>query len=135
MSKEALLVCNPSEVSHQTGSFDKGFAKHHRRFAQEKVQNWRSALKQVTRLAGWHARDFRSDVMLIEGIASTVSEELFKREGIRRKSHSESDLLVKIQANLVSPEIANILSKRLKPDKIKQSLVNLVKARARTPEV
>ncbi|KAI4323806.1 hypothetical protein L6164_023386 [Bauhinia variegata] len=123
---------DPSDVRHQKGSFGEAFAQHGKRFAQEKVQNWRSALKQVGDLSGWHTRNLRSEAELIEEIVSTLKTQLFQMKAIIRKSPSESDLLVKIQAKLASPEITNFLSKRLEPDKIKQSLVNFAKAHAKT---
>lgn len=50
---------DPSMVRKQTGKFQEAFVKHEETFSEniEKVQAWRRALKEVTDISGWHARD------------------------------------------------------------------------------
>lgn len=47
---------NPSNVRYQTGSYEKAFAKHERRFKNqiEKVHKWRFALSEAAELSGSH---------------------------------------------------------------------------------
>ncbi|KAB1223235.1 TMV resistance protein N [Morella rubra] len=48
---------DPSEVRDQRENYGEVFAKHEDRFKDvdnSKVQKWRTALKQVANLAGWH---------------------------------------------------------------------------------
>ncbi|KAK7291275.1 hypothetical protein RIF29_06283 [Crotalaria pallida] len=54
---------DPSHVRHQTGTYEKAIAKHEKRFKanrhhednmQQRLQNWKMALKQVANLSGHH---------------------------------------------------------------------------------
>ena len=51
---------DPSDVRHQRASFKKALDKHEKRFQQgkdnNKVQEWREALSQVSKLSGWDTR-------------------------------------------------------------------------------
>ena len=50
---------DPSCVRNQTGPIAEAFAKHEERFEGniEKIQAWRVALREVSNLSGWQARD------------------------------------------------------------------------------
>ena len=52
---------DPSDIRNQRGDFKTALDKHEKDFKDnpEKVQRWRSALKQVCNLAGWHLKDGR----------------------------------------------------------------------------
>lgn len=49
----------PSEVRHQTGSFEKAFAEHEHNVREDKgkVQRWRNAMRQISHLSGWHLQN------------------------------------------------------------------------------
>ena len=49
---------DPSTVRKQVGTFAQAFAKHEKRFKDyiEKVQTWRTALREVANLKGWHVQ-------------------------------------------------------------------------------
>ena len=44
---------DPSEIRHQRGNFGAAFATLEENF-QNKVQSWRTALREVASLSGWH---------------------------------------------------------------------------------
>ncbi|XP_059645006.1 disease resistance protein L6-like [Cornus florida] len=44
----------PSDVRHQSGSYEEAFRKHERCFDECTVMKWKEALKQVGELKGWH---------------------------------------------------------------------------------
>ena len=50
---------DPSLVRKQTGTFAQAFAAHEEHFKDntKKVQTWRSALREVSNLKGWHLQD------------------------------------------------------------------------------
>ena len=50
---------DPSHVRKQTGTFAQAFAEHEEHFKDntKKVQTWRSALREVSNLKGWHLQD------------------------------------------------------------------------------
>ena len=50
---------DPSDVRKQTGIFGQAFDKYEECFKEniEKVETWRSALREVTNLSGWHLQD------------------------------------------------------------------------------
>ena len=47
---------DPSDVQNQTGTFKQAFDKHEEHFKDniEKVQIWRTALREVANKSGWH---------------------------------------------------------------------------------
>ena len=49
---------DPSTVRKQVGTFAQAFAKREKRFKDyiEKVQTWRTALREVANLKGWHVQ-------------------------------------------------------------------------------
>ena len=50
---------DPSDVRNQTNTFAKAFANHENNFKDNigKVQRWRTALREVANLKGWHIQD------------------------------------------------------------------------------
>ncbi|KAJ7960444.1 Disease resistance-like protein [Quillaja saponaria] len=66
-----------SEVRHQRGSFGKAMVAHEEKYKNdmEKVQKWKSALKEVANTSGLHIKD-RYDVEYIEDIIKEVSKKL-----------------------------------------------------------
>ncbi|TKY58563.1 TMV resistance protein N [Spatholobus suberectus] len=66
---------DPSQVRHQTGPFEAGFASHQRRFGENKVSKWREALKKVGGVAGWVFNDSEED-NLIRLLVQRVMKEL-----------------------------------------------------------
>jgi hypothetical protein len=50
---------DPSNVRKQNGTFAQAFAKHEEHFKDniKKVQTWRTALREVANLKGWHLQD------------------------------------------------------------------------------
>lgn len=43
----------PSDVRHQTGSYEHAFLQHEKRFDEKTVQGWKEALREVGELKGW----------------------------------------------------------------------------------
>ena len=50
---------NPSDVGNQRETFGKAFLKHEedRKVSIEQIQKWRTALKEVSKIRGWHLLD------------------------------------------------------------------------------
>ena len=50
---------DPSTIRKQMGTFAQAFAKHEENFkdCMDKVQAWRTALREVANLKGWHVQD------------------------------------------------------------------------------
>ncbi|KAK8472221.1 hypothetical protein PHAVU_002G145600 [Phaseolus vulgaris] len=73
---------DPSVVRKQSGSYEKAFAKHEKRFGKdevkmEEVQGWRQALTQVANIAGWDIRN-KLQCGQIEEIVQTIINILSK---------------------------------------------------------
>uniref|UniRef100_A0A2N9G555 ADP-ribosyl cyclase/cyclic ADP-ribose hydrolase n=1 Tax=Fagus sylvatica TaxID=28930 RepID=A0A2N9G555_FAGSY len=64
---------DPSNVRKQTGIFAQAFAKHEEHFKDniEKVQIWRTALREVANLKGWHVKD-RPESEIIQDIVKGI---------------------------------------------------------------
>ena len=43
----------PSDVRHQTGSYEEAFRQHQNDFDQEIVQGWKEAMREVGEMKGW----------------------------------------------------------------------------------
>ena len=50
---------DPSDVRKQTGIFGEAFKKHEKLFKEniKMVEMWRTALREVANLSGWHLQD------------------------------------------------------------------------------
>ncbi|EEF40567.1 conserved hypothetical protein [Ricinus communis] len=68
----------PVHVRNQRGSFACAFAKHeeHLKERMEKVENWRSALKEAGSICGWDSLVIRAESKLIEEIVGDISKKL-----------------------------------------------------------
>ncbi|KAK4259272.1 hypothetical protein QN277_005620 [Acacia crassicarpa] len=69
---------NPSNVRKQNGSFGDGFAKLKQRFkhSQERVQEWKNALRRSTNLSGWNSKKIRPEPKLIKMIVEDILRKL-----------------------------------------------------------
>ncbi|CAN6587492.1 unnamed protein product [Malus baccata var. baccata] len=67
---------NPSDVGNQRGSFAEAFAEHDKKLIstedKTKVIQWKADLKLVSKLYGWHLRNFKCERELIEDIVKCV---------------------------------------------------------------
>ncbi|KAL5776116.1 hypothetical protein ACOSP7_009042 [Xanthoceras sorbifolium] len=70
---------DPSHVRNQIGSFRDAFHRHEEIFSDnmERVQRWRSALREVANLSGWDLR-YRPEAKFIENIVDDVSIKLMQ---------------------------------------------------------
>nr|WIL59973.1 nodulation protein [Melilotus officinalis] len=67
---------DPSQIRHLTGTYAEAFAKHEKRFKddKDKVQKWRNALHQVASMSGWHFKpESESEYKFIGKIVEEVS--------------------------------------------------------------
>ncbi|CAK9164489.1 unnamed protein product [Ilex paraguariensis] len=46
----------PSDVRHQTGSYEEAFRLHEKHFDEKTVQGWKEALREVGQLKGWELK-------------------------------------------------------------------------------
>ncbi|XP_061355020.1 disease resistance protein RML1A-like [Gastrolobium bilobum] len=83
---------DPSHVRHQTGSYEKAFAKHERDFGDKDsesnkriVLRWRTALTEAANISGWGSRNHKDENQLIENIVNDVLQKLDLREPIQQK--------------------------------------------------
>ncbi|XP_050106783.1 TMV resistance protein N-like isoform X2 [Malus sylvestris] len=67
---------NPSDVGNQRASFAEAFTEHEEKFIstedKKKVTQWRSDLKKVSKISGWHSKNFKSERQLIDDIVNCV---------------------------------------------------------------
>ncbi|KAJ4975796.1 hypothetical protein NE237_000902 [Protea cynaroides] len=71
---------DPSDVRNQTGSYEKDFKKHEKKFDKETVKGWRKALKEIGGFKGWDLEKVadRHEGKLIQLIVEEVWSELGK---------------------------------------------------------
>ncbi|KAK7396211.1 hypothetical protein VNO78_17051 [Psophocarpus tetragonolobus] len=62
---------DPADVRYQRECFADAFKKHEERYASDKVQTWRQALRDVAGFSGWPSKDKR-ETELIEEIVAEV---------------------------------------------------------------
>ncbi|KAI9127147.1 hypothetical protein K1719_001706 [Acacia pycnantha] len=69
---------DPSNICKQNGSFGDGFAKLKLRFKHynKKVQKWKNALIQSTKLSGWDSKNIRPESKLIKKIVEDILSKL-----------------------------------------------------------
>lgn len=69
-----------NDVRKQSGSFSYAFARHEERYADEivKVERWRLALREATKLWGWELQDFANghEAKFIQEIVRHVLEKV-----------------------------------------------------------
>ncbi|CAN6553592.1 unnamed protein product [Malus baccata var. baccata] len=67
---------NPSDVGNQRASFAEAFTEHEEKFIstedKKKVTQWRSDLQKVSKISGWHSKNFKSERQLIDDIVKCV---------------------------------------------------------------
>ncbi|XP_065625264.1 TMV resistance protein N isoform X2 [Quercus suber] len=68
---------DPSTVRKQVGTFAQAFAKHEKHFKDyiEKVQTWRTTLREVANLKGWHVQA-RPESQIIQSIVGELCYKL-----------------------------------------------------------
>ncbi|KAE9619849.1 hypothetical protein Lal_00040252 [Lupinus albus] len=71
---------SPSDVRHQTGTYEEAFSKHEENVEEEKkIKKWRKCLVVAANCAGWDCYvDNRTESEIVEGIARKVLEKLDK---------------------------------------------------------
>ncbi|RXI00102.1 hypothetical protein DVH24_030592 [Malus domestica] len=73
---------DPSDVGNQRGSFAKAFAEHEEKFIttedKKKVVQWKADLKRLSKISGWHSKQYKCESELIEKIVNSV-----RRKGTR----------------------------------------------------
>ncbi|KAI9127086.1 hypothetical protein K1719_001645 [Acacia pycnantha] len=69
---------DPSNIRKQNGSFGDGFAKLKFRFKHnlEKVQEWKNAFIQSTKLSGWDSKNIRPESKLVKKIVEDIVRKL-----------------------------------------------------------
>ncbi|KAB2603593.1 TMV resistance protein N-like [Pyrus ussuriensis x Pyrus communis] len=67
---------NPSDIGNQRASFAEAFTEHEEKFIstedKKKVTQWRADLKKVSKISGWHSKNFKSERQLIDDIVKCV---------------------------------------------------------------
>ncbi|XVF78197.1 hypothetical protein PTKIN_Ptkin14bG0110800 [Pterospermum kingtungense] len=68
---------DPSDLRKQTGSIDEAFAKHEKRYSEnkDKIKRWRTALTEVGNIKGWHLSN-RHESKFISEIVKKISTKL-----------------------------------------------------------
>ncbi|XP_023888140.1 uncharacterized protein LOC112000269 isoform X1 [Quercus suber] len=64
---------DPSEVRYQRGNFGAALTKFEEKF-ESKVQSWRTALREVANLTGWHYDDCESEYIFIQKVIQKISD-------------------------------------------------------------
>ncbi|CAN6555719.1 unnamed protein product [Malus baccata var. baccata] len=71
---------NPSDVGNQRASFAEAFTEHEEKFIstedKKKVTQWRADLKKVSKISGWHSKNFKSERQLIDDIVKCVRRKM-----------------------------------------------------------
>ncbi|XP_031280615.1 disease resistance protein RPP2B-like [Pistacia vera] len=87
---EDILECNcqivipvfyhvaPSDVRNQTGIFGRAFSQLEERFKDdsEKLQRWRTALRNAANLSGFDSKNYRQESSLVKDIVEDILEKL-----------------------------------------------------------
>ncbi|XP_030490490.2 disease resistance protein RPV1 [Cannabis sativa] len=69
---------DPSDIRKQTGRFGESFAVHEQNLKDEmeRINGWRTALKEVTALAGLDIQNYRDEASFIRDIVEDISSQL-----------------------------------------------------------
>ncbi|XP_062016418.1 uncharacterized protein LOC133732842 [Rosa rugosa] len=72
---------DPSHVQKQEESFKKAFEQHENSGQDEqKMQQWREALKKVATVSGWHSKKYKSESELVEHVGKFVWSKVIQVE-------------------------------------------------------
>ncbi|KAK4269210.1 hypothetical protein QN277_022398 [Acacia crassicarpa] len=79
---------DPSHVRHQEGSYADAFAQHEQNFKDDlmKLQVWKSVLKEIADLSGYHSSNFLNEPDLIDGIVKDVYKKLEDKGNLRQSA-------------------------------------------------
>ncbi|CAJ2668529.1 unnamed protein product [Trifolium pratense] len=67
---------DPSNVRHQSGTYEEWFVKHLNSNYSHKVLNWRSALTEAANLAGWDFQTYGCESQFIKDIVKDILQQL-----------------------------------------------------------
>ncbi|CAN6812390.1 unnamed protein product, partial [Brassica oleracea] len=90
---------DPSDVKKLTGEFGKVFRKTCAGKTKEDIERWRQALAKVATVAGYHSSNWGNEAVMIEKIATDVSNEL-----INSTASSDFDSLVGMKTHIENVE-------------------------------
>ncbi|XP_042487298.1 disease resistance protein Roq1-like isoform X3 [Macadamia integrifolia] len=65
---------DPSDVGHQTGSFEEAFRNHEKKHEAHITEQWRDALREVKQLKGWVLGEVENGICGISGIGKKDKE-------------------------------------------------------------
>ncbi|XP_070663330.1 TMV resistance protein N [Malus domestica] len=67
---------DPSDVGNQRGRFAEAFAKHEENSSstedKRKVVQWKADLKRVSKICGWHSKEYKSESEIIQQLVKSV---------------------------------------------------------------
>ncbi|XP_057455157.1 putative disease resistance protein At4g11170 [Lotus japonicus] len=72
---------NPTDVRHQTGSYQKPFEEYYRaarkdKKEQDKVDSWKDALTQAANISGWDSSNHKDDSQVLRNVVNDVLQKL-----------------------------------------------------------
>ncbi|KAK4269209.1 hypothetical protein QN277_022397 [Acacia crassicarpa] len=76
---------DPSLVRHQEGTYADAFAQHEQKFEDDLLQIWRSVLKEVANLSGYHSSNITDESDLIDRIIKDLWKKLEDKNTIEPK--------------------------------------------------
>ncbi|KAK4562074.1 hypothetical protein RGQ29_004798 [Quercus rubra] len=93
---------DPCDVRKQMGTFGQAFNEHAERFKEnmEKIETWRSALREVANLSGWHLQD-RYESEFIQDIVGLILHKLHVKFSVNPNSFTYKQKKESITKNLV----------------------------------
>ncbi|KAK9987627.1 hypothetical protein SO802_027866 [Lithocarpus litseifolius] len=92
---------DPCDVRKQMGTFGQAFNEHAERFKEnmEKIETWRSALREVASLSGWHLQN-RHESKFIQDIVELILNKLHWNFSINTNSFTSKQKKESITKNL-----------------------------------
>ncbi|KAF5469372.1 hypothetical protein F2P56_013453 [Juglans regia] len=106
---------DPSIVRHQKSNFEESLAKHEDRLKDEgKVKKWRTALKQVASISGWHLGINGYDQLMMHDLLEDMGKEIVRKEspeepGRRSRLWFHEDIRYVLEENTGTNQIEGIL--------------------------
>nr|XP_023903114.1 TMV resistance protein N-like [Quercus suber] len=93
---------DPCDVRKQMGTFGQAFNEHAEHFKEntEKIETWRSALREVASLSGWHLQD-RHESEFIQDIVELILHKLHLKFSVNTNSFTYKQKKESITKNLV----------------------------------